>query len=362
MSNIAPIPEDEIFEHLAEHQLAICKECRHAIWPDQIEGHLQGKHHKIDRQKAIIIAERVRQWPGLVRYSSEMEVPVRVERPIKQLPLYQDGLLCQFDPNRCHYVCRDIKTMKKHWRESHQWSVGEKRGRPSRVREKGVERQVEESYKAVHCQRLFVQGRGSQYFEVRQPDGPAPIPIDGDALWAQLRNKVTKKWEEIEKKARTTIQEGEKDEVNPWLERTGWQKYLVRLERPDLLESIEEPNVDPKKEKEPVEAAIWEAMDGLARFSQASVIERIGVFVALEAIKTEKHQTRYQPLQPYMDEKSIVEHVRPWKQMLMFFARTQREHEWDSPKYRFTRRQREAWEALVDCAERQANGEEDEDH
>jgi hypothetical protein len=50
---------------------------------------------------------------------------------------------------------------------------------------------------------------------VRQPDGPAPIPIDGDALWTQLRNKVTKKWEEIEKKARTTIQEGEKDEVNP---------------------------------------------------------------------------------------------------------------------------------------------------
>jgi hypothetical protein len=28
--------------------------------------------------------------------------------------------------------------------------------------------------------------------------------------------------------------------------------------------------------------------------------------------------------------------------MLMFFARTQREHTWKSPKYRFTRRQREA--------------------
>jgi hypothetical protein len=30
-------------------------------------------------------------------------------------------------------------------------------------------------------------------------------------------------------------------------------------------------------------------MDGLVRFSQASVIDRIGVFVRLEAIRTEKH-------------------------------------------------------------------------
>ncbi|KAK5004357.1 hypothetical protein LTR28_009028, partial [Elasticomyces elasticus] len=46
--------------------------------------------------------------------------------------------------------------------------------------------------------------------------------------------------------------------------------------------------------------------------------------------------------------------------MLMFFARTQREHGWKSPKYRFTRRQREAWEALLEQAERKANGEDDE--
>jgi hypothetical protein len=72
----------------------------------------------------------------------------------------------------------------------------------------------------------------------------------------------------------------------------------------------------------------------------------------LEAIRTEKHQTRYQLLQPYIDENLINKHVRPWQQMLIFFARTQREHAWNSPKYRFTRRQREAWEALVEEAER----------
>jgi hypothetical protein len=81
--------------------------------------------------------------------------------------------------------------------------------------------------------------------------------------------------------------------VNLWLERTQWLLYLVGIERPDLLACVEEPvsDADPRKDKEaePVEAAIWAAMDGLVRFSQASVIDWIGVFVRLEAIRTEKH-------------------------------------------------------------------------
>jgi RecQ family ATP-dependent DNA helicase len=180
---------------------------------------------------------------------------------------------------------------------------------------------------------------------------------------------MAKAWENIEKRAQNTIQDGERDEVNPWLERTQWLPYLVGMERPELMACIEEPvaELDPRgrhgdeQRAEPVEAAMWEAMDGLARFSQASVVRRIGVFVRLEAIRTEKHQTRYQPLQPYMDEQSIVKHVRPWQQMVMFFARTQREHAWKSPKYRFTRRQREAWEALVEEAEKVAEGGADEE-
>jgi hypothetical protein len=124
------------------------------------------------------------------------------------------------------------------------------------------------------------------------------------------------------------------------------------LNRPELLASIEKPNIDPEKDEEPIEAAIWNAMDGLARVSQASVIERTGIFVRMEAIRTEKYQTRYTPLQAYMDNKSVKERSRPWKQILMFFARTQREHRWKSPKYRFTRQQHEAWEALIEQAER----------
>jgi hypothetical protein len=91
------------------------------------------------------------------------------------------------------------------------------------------------------------------------------------------------------------------------------------------------------------------------------VIERVGVFMRLEAIRTEKHQTRFQPLQPYMDKDAIVRHTRPWQQVLMFFARTQKEHAWKSPGYKFTRQQQEAWKALISKAEAAAAGEAEED-
>ena len=190
------------------------------------------------------------------------------------------------------------------------------------------------------------------------------MPVDSNAAWMRVGEQMAKAWAHVETQVQNTIQAGERDEVNPWLERTQWLPYLIGTERPELLACIEEPVAEPDpgqdQHAEPIEAAIWRAMDDLARFSQASVIDRVGVFVRLEAIRTEKHQTRFQPLQPYMDEKAIVNHVRSWKQILMFFARTQQEHTWKSPKYRFTRRQREAWEALVEEARRSTELEEEE--
>jgi hypothetical protein len=53
--------------------------------------------------------------------------------------------------------------------------------------------------------------------------------------------------------------------------------YLVGIERPNLLACVKEPvsDADPQKDEkaELVEVVIWAAMDGLVRFSQASVID-----------------------------------------------------------------------------------------
>ena len=49
----------EHFHHLQEYSLVVYKECRHAVWPGEIQGHLQGRHHKIEQKKAEAIADNV---------------------------------------------------------------------------------------------------------------------------------------------------------------------------------------------------------------------------------------------------------------------------------------------------------------
>jgi hypothetical protein len=64
--------------------------------------------------------------------------------------------------------------------------------------------------------------------------------------------------------------------VNPWVERTQWLPYLVGMERADLMACIKEPVAEPDlrsdNEAEPVEAAIWGAMDVLSQGPKWTVI------------------------------------------------------------------------------------------
>ena len=45
--------------------------------------------------------------------------------------------------------------------------------------------------------------------------GPEPVPVNSEAAWAQVGEHMAKAWENIEKRAQNTIQEGEQDKVNP---------------------------------------------------------------------------------------------------------------------------------------------------
>jgi hypothetical protein len=69
--------ECQHFEHIAEYQVAVCQGCRYSVWPSYIKSHLQRVHSVNDRQ-AEEIAERVRSWPGLIEYASELQAPTQV--------------------------------------------------------------------------------------------------------------------------------------------------------------------------------------------------------------------------------------------------------------------------------------------
>jgi hypothetical protein len=99
------------------------------------------------------------------------------------------------------------------------------------------------------------------------------------------------------RKQRETIDEGEKDDVSPWLSRTRWHKYLQGYNHEELIAAVGPPSTDPEK-PEPYETVIWKAMTDVAQISQMTV-SKAGVFVRIEAVRSEKHQTRYTPLETY---------------------------------------------------------------
>jgi hypothetical protein len=151
-------------------------------------------------------------------------VPSQIVKPTHQLPVYGDGLMCQIDPDHCRQIFRSAHTIRNHWREVHDWTVAGKGGRPSQIEQKRIQDRMSKNCNTVYCQRLLVQGQGSQYFEVQPPrqdqEGLSTVPVDGGTAWAHVGEQMAKAWENIEKRANMTIQEGEKDEVNPWVERT----------------------------------------------------------------------------------------------------------------------------------------------
>ncbi|GME31215.1 uncharacterized protein LTHEOB_12917, partial [Neofusicoccum parvum] len=202
------------------------------------------------RKQAELVGNEVGGWYGLIISPSELQVPARVQQPIAELPLFEDGLLCQREPGSCQYICRSKRIMKDHWREEHGWSLRGGKGRLARRVEESLEERFWKAAKRVRCQRFFPTFHGSQYFEVCQPereqeaqeeDQAQPAQEGGEQLWQRAWNKANRNWEELEKRARATIEDGEKDEVSPWLDRTQWLPYLARLNRDELLASIEEP-------------------------------------------------------------------------------------------------------------------------
>jgi hypothetical protein len=139
------------------------------VLPSHIESHLQ-RVHRVKQKQAKHIAEKVRGWSGLTEYASEITVPSRLPEPISQLPMYNNGLLCQLDPTRCCMVLRSADAMRKHWQRAHSWSVANKGSHPSRTVQRDIKSRADKSCRTVHCQRLFVQGQGPLCFKVWQSE------------------------------------------------------------------------------------------------------------------------------------------------------------------------------------------------
>lgn len=77
---------------------------------------------------------------------------------------------------------------------------------------------------------------------------------------------------------------------------------------------------------EAVAYTIWITMGEVARLSQ-EITKATGNAIRSDAARIEKNQSVAKLLQAYMDVASIQKHVESWRQILMFFVRTQAPHD-----------------------------------
>jgi hypothetical protein len=247
--------------------------------------------------------------------------------------------------------------MKQHWRIAHGWTAASSKGRPRAIARQSTQEQIQQFSRIVTCQQAFNHGIGKHYIHIlghatcdpaAQPSQPVPqasqIHAELDKIEELYQQHITQPIQ---------IEAGQRDEANPWLRRTQWAVYLAGLNPDDLVQCVQQPDPEDQSEEALTTAAIWDSMAAVARISQ-KVSARVGHTIQIEAVRVERDKTPSKPLQAYMVEEAIVKHSVPWQQVLMFFARTQVPHEWNSPKYSFTRRQQRAWEKLWDEAQRVA--------
>ncbi|KAK3613862.1 hypothetical protein LTR56_027628 [Elasticomyces elasticus] len=341
-------------EHLhyeEQHRVWICITCRHAVWPQEIVRHFRNKKkHDIPKVEQQQMREKILGAPyDAVDDPDEFIMPSQVIEAIPHLTLHEDGYRCCVED--CHTIRSSVVDIRKHCRTAHNQTIHRHRGKPTTAGRRAASTRRDQMWRSVaRYQRFFASREHSQYFEVRLPARTAHAAEASD-IDQRINTEIARiqgSSQRAKEEADRNIEPGEVSDANQWLERAQFAKYLSGYEWETLMALIDRPET----EFEPVEYIMWKAMDGLGRFSQRTVREKAGVFVRFEAVRSEKHQTRYQPLMAYQDEQSFSSYVRPWQQIIMFFARTRTaELRKENPQYRFNRRQSQAWEQFVQVAE-----------
>lgn len=343
-------PVTTLFTSLApKFPFIVCQRCKVAVRPQQIPFHLKHGPHQLPGPQAKEIANTVRSWEGISHDPDSFQYPRVVQHPVHALSLHTDGKRCQVIAE-CLYICRDLKAMKEHWRIAHSFSVRQQRGYPHAQHKQQAQERLKRSYQAVVCQRFFVRGVGSSFFWVRQPR-VTHLPQEPPILSSQateIIQQAEQQYAQTVAAREYIIEPGQVNDANPWLRRTRWAEYLQGLSVQPLLESIEAPIEDAFDNEAPIRV-IWDTMGSLGSLAQR-ITKHCGHLIRTEAVRTVLYELPHQPIQSYMDIESIKRHVLPWQQILMFFARTQREHDWQSPQYQFTSQQVRRWQELWDLA------------
>ena len=86
----------------------------------------------------------------------------------------------------------------------------------------------------------------------------------------------------------------------------GWPIYLRGLDRQELIGLVKTPDAA----EEPLVAIVWDAINNMLHYCQQTVKKHAGYFLRIEVMRSKAKQTKYHPLQPYMDPEAMKDYAR----------------------------------------------------
>ncbi|KAK1087449.1 hypothetical protein LTR48_002572, partial [Friedmanniomyces endolithicus] len=132
------------------------------------------------------------------------------------------------------------------------------RGGGGQRKKEAVKRRFGTGAKEVECQRSFMQGAHSQYFEVcRTIEAPAEQarPHTKQGAMQRIWMRANEYAEASKKRKQDAIQPGDTTKTTPWIRRTGSDRYLSGCDRSDLLEVIAEPEESDERDRSSEESS-----------------------------------------------------------------------------------------------------------
>jgi RecQ family ATP-dependent DNA helicase len=228
-----------------------------------------------------------------------------------------------------------VSGIRAHCIEKHQWKSTNKGGRGKKH---PVNPDGNTPWRTgVKCQRFFIQGAKSGYFEVQATD-PEQIPSR-----AQIRSRIDQfkaakhemeaAFRAVEAKERREIKEfDEARESNPWLRRVKWQAHTAGLDAEKLRELV-----SPVGDDEPELQVLYKAFDWMIQGAQYTTVQEVvGQAALFEVNKKEIKQETQMPFDSWMDITTVRSYTQVWRQILGYIFRAEDTEPEDRPAYQLT--------------------------
>lgn len=193
----------------------------------------------------------------------------------------------------------------------------------------------------VNCQRFFIQGPKSTYFEVASA---AISNVTTTHIIQQANKELADANIRIQQHEQETIDAiNENQEPSPWLRKTGWTRHLQGLDRKQLITTMATP-ID--TETEGGSQQIQEAFVRIIQKARWVACEEVVGRSALVAVNQKEQGKRAsKPFNAIVDRTTITTYNGVWLALIRFWIRIQ---DWDDekrPQFRYTEKQRRFFQA-----------------